>query len=53
MEKIKLEKKIKSVLLTEDTHTELVKMQIDLAYHEKRKLSLEGVISYLLKCKTS
>jgi hypothetical protein len=52
MEKIKLEKRIKSVLLREETHTQLVKMQIDLAYHEKRKLSLEGVISHLLKSRT-
>lgn len=49
MEKIKTQTRRKGVLLKEEIHQELVKMQIDLAYHEKRKLSLEGVISYLIK----
>tara|TARA_R110000822_G_scaffold309094_1_gene437970 strand:- start:257 stop:421 length:165 start_codon:yes stop_codon:yes gene_type:complete len=48
MEKIKCPTRRKGVLLKEEIHEQLVRMQVDLAYHEKRKMSLENVILYLL-----
>ena len=48
MEKIKTPTRKKSVLIKEEIYAKLVDVQVNLAYHEKRKMSLEGVISYLL-----